>query len=203
MRKSFAGSPLPATAALVLVALAAGVFAAPAVLAAAEQAMPAAAMPSGLRGEVLFMLKDADKKLTSLAEATPAEKFSWRPGEGVRSMGEVLEHVAGSNYFLAGFWGGKPPAGVDPAGLEKRGGDKAQVMADLRASYDFMYQQIGAMTDRDLDRPVDFMGRKATVRMILLGTAVHSHEHLGQAIAYARTNGIVPPWSQPQPKAGK
>jgi uncharacterized damage-inducible protein DinB len=203
MRKAFAGSPWLAAAALAVTAAAGAFLAAPAVLAAAEPAKPAASLPAGVRGEVLYHLKDAEKKLAALAEATPPEKFAWRPGDGVRSTGEVFEHVASGNYFLASFWGGKPPAGVDAEGLEKRGGDKAKAIADLNTSFDYMYKQIVAMSDQDLDRQVDFFGHKTTVRMIVISTAVHAHEHLGQAIAYARMNGIVPPWSQPAPKSGK
>ena len=204
MRRLFAGSTL-------LAALAAGLLAAPGALAAAEPAKPAAAqakpaaapLPPGVRGDILWQLREAHKKLLSLAEATPAEKFAWRPAEGVRSVGEVYEHVAGGDYLLSSMWGAKPPAGVNPEGLEKNGADKAKVIADLKTAYDHMEKQISEMTDKDLDRQVDFFGRKATVRQVALGSAVHAHEHLGQAIAYARMNGIAPPWSQPEPKASK
>jgi uncharacterized damage-inducible protein DinB len=197
MRRLFAGSTL-------LAALAAGLLAAPGALGAAEPAKPAAAtLPPGVRGDILWQLREGHKKLLSLAEATPAEKFAWRPAEGVRSVGEVYEHVAGGDYLLSSMWGAKPPAGVNPEGLEKNGADKAKVIADLKTAYDHMERQISEMTDKDLDRQVDFFGRKATVRQVALGSAVHAHEHLGQAIAYARMNGITPPWSQPEPKASK
>jgi uncharacterized damage-inducible protein DinB len=180
---------LPFAAAL----LVAGSLAAP-LLRAAEA--PAAPTAPGLRGEVLLMLADAESKLTQLADATPAAKLSWRPAEGVRSMGEVLLHVASGNYEFASFWGAKPPAGVDLEKLEKGPSDKDAALATMKKSFEFLRGQIMAMSDADLDRPITIFGRKATVRTAVLLTATHAHEHLGQAIAYARMNGVVPPWSK-------
>ena len=192
MRRAFA-------AALIL-AFACGLLTAPLLLAAAEPAKAAADRVPGVRGDVLMQLHDAEKKLVALAEATPAEKFTWRPAEGVRSIGEVYLHVAGGNYEISSAWGAKPPAGVDVENLEKNGADKAKAIAELKASFDSVDKSIAAMSEKDLDREISMFGRKGTVRMAVIITAVHAHEHLGQAIAYARMNGIVPPWSAPQPK---
>jgi len=156
-----------------------------------------AAVPAGgdLRAMVDRQVEAAQKKLVALAEATPAEKYGWRPGEGVRSTGEVFMHVASANYFLPTFWGAQVPAGVDPRTLEKDGGDKAKTVAALKASFDSVRQAIAAAPASDLGKPVKIFGHDATVGEVMLGVASHCHEHLGQAIAYARVNGIVPPWS--------
>jgi uncharacterized damage-inducible protein DinB len=156
---------------------------------------PAAAPSSGFRALIDRQVTAAEKKLIALAEATPAEKYGWRPGAGVRSTGEVFMHVASSNYFLPTFWGAKIPAGVDPRGLEKEGGDKAKTVAALKASFESLHQAVAAVADSDLEKPVKFFGHDTTVGEVMLGVATHCHEHLGQSIAYARTNGIVPPWS--------
>jgi uncharacterized damage-inducible protein DinB len=154
----------------------------------------ATAAPS-VRAVALRQLAAAEKKLLSLADATPAEKFGWRPAEGVRSVGEVYMHVASANYFLPTFWGAKVPAGVDPRGLEKDGADKAKTVAALKQSFDFLHQAIDAVPEADLSRQVAVFGQQATVGEVMVGLATHGHEHLGQSIAYARMNGIVPPWS--------
>jgi uncharacterized damage-inducible protein DinB len=138
-----------------------------------------------------------------LAEAMPADKYSWRPGDGVRSVGEVYMHVASANYFLPTFWGIKIPEGIDPRSFEKDGGDKAKTVATLKASFEYLHQALDKLTDADLGKPVDFFGRKAKVADIALGAASHAHEHLGQAIAYARMNGVVPPWSVKQAQPGR
>lgn len=162
--------------------------------AVAQDAKPAAA--GGIRAEVQRQIDDAEKKLTALADATPAEKFAWRPGEGVRSTGEVFLHVASANYFLPTFWGGKLPEGVDVRGLEKLGSDKAKATEELKKSFVHIRQAIDALPDADLEKAVKVFGRDANVREVLLLVATHAHEHTGQAIAYARMNGITPPWSQ-------
>jgi uncharacterized damage-inducible protein DinB len=147
---------------------------------------------------VMYQIDEAQKKLVALAEATPADKFGWRPGQGVRSVGEVYAHVSGANYFLPTFWGSKVPDGVDPRGFEKDGGDKAKTIDTLKKSFDHLKQQVQTLSQADLDKKIKMFGHDATVRDAVLVLATHGHEHLGQAIAYARSNGIVPPWSAAQ-----
>lgn len=173
--------------------LALGALSHPAV---AADAKPAADRPAGVRGDVLLTLTDAEKKLEALAEAMPADKYTWRPAQGVRSVGEVFLHVAAGNYELGSFWGLKTPAGVDVANIEKDGGDKAKAIAAMKSSFELVRNSILGMSDKDLDREINLFGRKATVRTALLITASHAHEHLGQAIAYARSNNVTPPWSR-------
>ena len=151
---------------------------------------------AGVRGDVLRQIADAEKKLVALAEATPAEKFAWRPGTGVRSTGEVFAHTAAANFFLPTFFGGKLPDGLDPRTLEKDGADKAKMMDALKKSFEHIRQAVTAASDADLEKATTVFGRQTTYRGVMLGAATHAHEHLGQSIAYARMNGIVPPWSQ-------
>ena len=160
------------------------------------EAKPAAAATGSAKADIVGSLDDAQKKLVALAEAMPAEKYTWRPGEGVRSVGEVFAHVAGGNYFIPTLWGAKPPAGVDPRSFEKEGGDKAKTIDNLKKSFDSVKQAIAAVPDADLDRTVKIFDHNGTVREVLLVIATHAHEHLGQSIAYARMNKVVPPWSQ-------
>lgn len=178
----------------VLLSLVAGV---PAMAQEAKPQAAAAAKPaSGVKSDILWQIRDAEKKLIQLAEATPAEKFGWRPSEGVRTTGEVFMHVAGANYFFPTFWGVKVPEGIDARGFEKMGGDKAKVVETLKASFAHATKAVEEMPDSELDKSIKLFGNDSTVRMAALIIATHGHEHLGQSIAYARSNGVVPPWSR-------
>ena len=151
----------------------------------------------GVRGSILFQIDQARERLIALANAMPADKYGWKPGEGVRSTGEVFNHVAAANYFLPTFWGAKVPAGVNPQALEKEmSGDKAKTVEVLTKSFDNLREAILAVPDSDLDRKIKMFGQDATVRDAMMVLASHAHEHLGQSIAYARSNGVVPPWSK-------
>lgn len=166
------------------------------VAAARAQSAPAAAKsaePSGFQKDALNSLADAEKKLVALAGATPQEKYSWRPGEGVRSSGEVFSHVATGNYYYAKFLGIEFPAGLDPRSFDKLT-DKDKIIDTMKQSYAQLRSAISG--SNDLEKTVKmFGGREMTTREAILLFVTHNHEHLGQSIAYARANGIVPPWT--------
>jgi len=176
-------------------------------LAAQEKAAEkvAAATPaSGPRAEFLTELKGEEQKFLRLAEATPAEKYTWRPAADVRSIAEVYLHVAAANFNLPHLIGTPPPEGFQAKGFDKSTTDKAKIMQTLRDSFAHMRQAVINMPDADLDKQLDwFGGSKNTERGILLFIMRHMGEHLGQSIAYARMNGIVPPWTEDQQKAAK
>jgi uncharacterized damage-inducible protein DinB len=151
--------------------------------------------PPGFRGEIQQQLDDAEQKLIQLASVVPPEKFGWRPAPGVRSFGEVCLHVAGGNYEIGSLWGMKIPAGVNLEKIEQQGADKGNAVAAMRVSFEQVRESIAAMPDGEVARSITYFGHPGTVRLALIEAAVHAHEHLGQAIAYARMNGIVPPWS--------
>jgi uncharacterized damage-inducible protein DinB len=165
----------------------------PAVAPAKADAKPSVA---GVRGEILRQVDAARDKLVALAEATPADKFAWRPNDKVRTVGEVYAHVAGGNYFLPTLWGVKFPDGVDPRGLEKEGADKAKTIASLKNSFEHVHHVIESGSDADLYKPLKLEGHEGTLLEGYLLIATHAHEHLGQSIAYARSIGIAPPWSR-------
>ena len=154
-----------------------------------------AAGGADVRGEILRQIEDAEKKLTALAEAMPAEKYGWRPAEKIRSVGEVFMHVAGGNYFLPTFWGVKVPEGTNPREFEPSGNDKAKVLATMKASFEHVRNAIKSAPEADLSKAIKLFGEDATIRQAMMVAANHNHEHLGQSIAYARMNGVAPPWS--------
>jgi uncharacterized damage-inducible protein DinB len=163
-------------------------------------AAPSAATMSGLRGDVVWQLTDLEKKLVALAEAMPQAKYGWRPGEGIRSVSEVYMHVAGGNYFLTTFLGSKMPEGLT-RDMEKTVTEKSKVIEAMKKSFDHARKAVEATPDSDLDKKVKFFGQEPSERMMLIVLVGHGHEHLGQSIAYARTNGVAPPWSEGPPPA--
>lgn len=165
-----------------------------AALALAAAAAHAQTPATGFRAEFLAQQDGVEKEILGLAEATPPEKFSWRPAEGVRSVSEVYAHLAFGNYLLASFTGTKMPEGVSPA-MEKSITAKAAVVDALKKSFAHLRATVASTSDADLEKAVKFFGSESTVRGVLLSAANHEHEHLGQSIAYARMNGVVPPWT--------
>ena len=159
------------------------------------------APPSGVKGEMLMWIKDAESKLIDLAEATPEAKYSWKPGKDVRSTGEVFMHVAAANYGLPSFAGVKPPEGFDFMSFEKSKTKKADIVSTLKASFAHMENAFANMSDADMEKPAEFFGMKTTARGTYMLLLSHCHEHLGQSIAYARSNSIVPPWTARQEAA--
>jgi uncharacterized damage-inducible protein DinB len=151
---------------------------------------------SGYRSEVLSEVIVQEDKFTRLAEAIPAEKYTWRPAADVRSFAEVFLHVYVANYNLYKLVGTPPPAGLDIKTLEKSTTDKAKVVATLKDSFAHACKAITAMPDSDLEKSMDWFGGKNTERGILLFIVRHGAEHLGQSIAYARFVGVVPPWTE-------
>jgi uncharacterized damage-inducible protein DinB len=138
--------------------------------------------------------RHATYQLIALAEATPADKFAWRPAPGVRSTSEVYMHIVTANFFQLAFVGPKAPADFKLE-IEKTVTSKAEVIAWLKRSLDAVRDAHQKETPDHLARQVNIHGRQATVDGIYLRIIVHANEHMGQLIAYARVTGVVPPWS--------
>ena len=134
-------------------------------------------------------------QVIQLAEAFSEDQYNWRPSEGVNSVGEALLHVAGGNYYLASKMGFAPPEDVDMMNLGKITG-KANIIAALKKSNAFVLDKITKVETAALNEEVDFGFAKMNKLGGLLAMMEHNGEHKGQLIAYARTNGVVPPWSK-------
>ncbi|MEM8930457.1 MAG: DinB family protein [Acidobacteriota bacterium] len=155
------------------------------------------ATDSATTGYVADFNKDFEgvsKKLLDLAEATPADQFGYAPTEGVRTISQVYIHVALANFFLSQALGVEAPesAGRD---AEDTVTAKADVIAMLKLSQEHVRKAVAKAGD-DLDTEVELFGGQRSQRAVLMTVAAHSHEHLGQSIAYARAAGVVPPWSR-------
>lgn len=147
--------------------------------------------------ETTNMINFASGRIMQLAEAIPAEKFSWSPEEGVRSVAGVCAHVVSANYFFASKLGAAIPDGVNPQTIEQDLTTKEQLLPALKASSELVVNAIKSVKDDALDNKVEmpFPGDYTTMTAILIVQS-HSNEHLGQLIAYSRMNSITPPWSQ-------
>jgi uncharacterized damage-inducible protein DinB len=152
---------------------------------------------TGYRAEFLRELADLESKFVRLAEKMPAEKYTWRPAEGVRSVSEVFMHVAGANFGLTRRIGTPAPTGFQGQGFDKSTTDKEKVIDQLKQSFAHMRNAALKATDADADKTMPwFGGSSITQRGFLVFIVRHAGEHLGQSIAYARVNGVVPPWSE-------
>lgn len=167
-------------------------------------APPAGAQQTpSLMGDLVGDVSEVEQKLVGLAHAIPADDWDWRPMEGVRSVAETFKHVVSDNYLLT------IPAGV-PAptetgitidyqtavAYENREMSQEEIITALEASFTHLKAAMEAQGDDALAEEVNLFGRNAPQQRLWILTTVHLHEHLGQMIAYARSNGVVPPWSR-------
>ena len=163
----------------------------------------------GFRADLIGQVGFAQKQILDLENAIPDGKMAWRPNKEVRSISEVYSHIAFANYLVLKFAGVTLPEGIsiaspeDATKWEKASTDKKVIREQLVKSFEFVKSSIGSMSDADLENMVDFFGQKMTVRSVLLGLLSHMHDHLGQSIAYARMEGVVPPWTAAQKSAEK
>jgi uncharacterized damage-inducible protein DinB len=168
-------------------------------------ALPASAQtPPGLMADLMKDLAGVEKKIMDLARAMPESAWTWRPAgdAAVRSTGEVFQHVAADNYFLPVLAGTAAPAETGITKdyktvqvFEKKAIAREAVLADLEKSFAFLRTSMSA-SEAKLDASIDMFGQKSTTRGLWISTVTHLHEHLGQLIAYARSNKVVPPWSK-------
>jgi uncharacterized damage-inducible protein DinB len=160
-------------------------------LAVALMAPPAQAQPAGLQAA---FGKDAEKlsdKFTGLARVMSG-KYDWKPAPGVRSVGDVFNLIVKENGMLGGVLSGTPNTGSQAAPIT----DPEKMQEAVKASYINLQKAIAGLSDNDLQAPVKLFGRDMTKQAALMLILEDQHEHLGQSIAYARSNGVVPPWSK-------
>jgi len=153
-------------------------------------------IPAGVGEGWLPEFNHASSQIVALAEATPAEKFTWRPAPGVRSVSEVYMHIAIANYYFlskTGVAAATEALGKVTPDTEKKVTDKAEVIRWLKNSQDLVRENY---PKADLQKKVKFLGKDTTVEAVYLRCLVHSNEHMGQSVAYARMIGVTPPWSK-------
>jgi uncharacterized damage-inducible protein DinB len=173
------------------------VAATPGLAQSGDSAMTADKTPPSydLKPQALLDLDQLHQKFVALAKEIPADKYTWRPGDGVRSVSELFLHVSSTSYALAPYFGTDKASGVDPKTLEKSTTEKDQVIQQLNRSFDYVHAALEKRSNDDLKKGVKEFGPEANAGDIVYLIVVDAHEHLGQAITYARINGIVPPWT--------
>lgn len=175
--------------------------------AAQEEAAAAPAAEGGFQSDVATDLERTGGRLVALAEAIPADKYGWRPAEGVRSVSEVFLHVANGNTLMPPALGATPPPDVElpqdmPSAMawmrerEARITAKDEVLAALRQSVGYAAGAVRGLASPALEEEIAVFGFPASRRAYVMILLTHNHEHLGQAIAYARSIGVTPPWSE-------
>ena len=153
-------------------------------------------IPEGLGQGYDGELTHVTSQLLALAQATPADKFAWRPSPGVRSTSEVYMHIAVANlYYLSVVGKEKMPAEIKP-GFEKSVTAKADVISWLKRSLDAARDARAKETPKELERRVEFFRQSTTADAVYLRLIIHCNEHMGQLVAYARMTGLTPPWSK-------
>lgn len=143
--------------------------------------------------QVAFM----QERITSLAEAIPEDKFSWRPSEGVRSTGEQIVHTLTAAYGITSMMGAEMPSHINWE-IEKTMTQKDEILKNLKASFEAAANFLVNYDTSNFDEIVKTPFGEFTQRNMILILNNHYHEHLGQLIVYARSNGVVPPWSVQQ-----
>lgn len=165
-----------------------------AILSAPALAQPAPSTAPGFVLEVMQQFEGSMTKFIALAEAMPADKYAWSPGPGVMTVAKVFGHVARYNYlYPATSLSAPAPDGRDGDAAEDLA-DKARLVARLKESRDHVRGVVAGL--RDPSQATRQYGRAVPQWAVLLQLVTHMNEHLGQSIAYARMNGVVPPWSR-------
>jgi uncharacterized damage-inducible protein DinB len=148
-----------------------------------------------MKAQALVDLQGVNKKCVELAQALPADKLTWRPAADTRSFAEVFLHVAGERYGILSMMGAATPAGFKAGEFEKSTTDKGRIVEELNQSWDFTSKTINGMSNADYAKLLPKLGPQANEGDVIYILVSDAHEHLGQLIAYARQNGIVPPWT--------
>lgn len=153
-----------------------------------------------LKPQALQDLQVLQKQFVDLAEAIPEAKYAWRPADGVRSIGEVFLHVASLNFSMPANFGAEPVEGFAQKGYETSIKDKAKIVAQVKQSFEYARAAIEKRSNKELQTIVKKYGPDASEGDLVFLIVTHAHEHMGQAIAYARMNGVVPPWTAARAK---
>ena len=148
-----------------------------------------------MKAQALLDLQAVQKKCVDLADAVPSDKLTWRPSPDTRSFAEIFLHVAGERYEILSMRGATPPSAFNAKEFEKSTTQKDRIVDELNQSWNFTDKTINGMSNADFAKLLPKLGPQANEGDVVYILVADAHEHLGQLIAYARQNGIVPPWT--------
>jgi uncharacterized damage-inducible protein DinB len=151
-----------------------------------------------VKAQFLADLDELTTKFVAIAEAFPQDKYTWRPMEGVRSVSEVLMLVSLEGYSFIPNSFGLTPAEIsrEEMGKMRTLSDKAEVVSHVKKALAHAKAQVTAADPGTLTGTHKVMGQDMTATQTAQHISGDLHEHLGQLIAYARMNHVVPPWSK-------
>ena len=166
------------------------------IVAACTPALAASQSPADIGAEAMGHFDASMGKVFALAEAMPEDLYGWSPGEGVMPVARVYAHITRYNFmYLADNMGVPAPDGLDVDGIESIT-DKSAILELMSQSMVHVKQAMDTMSAHELGSPTVLYGRDVAKWAVLVQLVAHMNEHLGQSIAYARMNGVVPPWSR-------
>jgi len=148
-----------------------------------------------MKAQALLDLQAVNKKCVDLAQALPSDKLTWRPTPDTRSFAEVFLHVAGERYGFLTLLGATPPAGFKAGQFDKSTIERDRIVEALNQSWDFTNKTISGISNADFAKLLPKLGPQANEGDVVYLLVADAHEHLGQLVAYARQNAIVPPWT--------
>ena len=152
--------------------------------------------PTDYRDEFLDHFQRSSQKMIRLSDAMPQELYAWSPGPGVMTVAQVYAHIARYNFmYLTENLGMHAPHGVEYQTLESLT-DKTQIRDALEHSIRHVRMMVQRMTEEDLTRMTGLYGRQVPGWAVLFQLLSHMNEHVGQSVAYARMNGVTPPWAR-------
>ncbi len=154
--------------------------------------------PPNFRVEFERQFNASAGKLVALAKAMPEESYAWSPMEGVASVVRVYMHIARYNYYYPeiALDVRSPMGAAEYNSWEEGVADKEKAVAILAESMEHVRRVVTSMSSKDLEEKTRLYGRDVGQWAVLLQLVAHMNEHLGQSIAYARMNHVVPPWSR-------
>ena len=151
---------------------------------------------AAVRDEMLRHFEESMSKVISLAGAMPADKYNWKPSAEAMPVGHVYAHIARYNFaYITNEMGAPAADGISLDTLEAMR-NKEQIVQLLRRSADHVKRSVAAMPNPQLDKSTTLYGRSVPQWAVLVQLVAHMNEHLGQSIAYARSNNVTPPWSR-------
>jgi len=148
-----------------------------------------------VQSNITGLLGHNQDQIAALAQEFSEDQYDWRPAEGVRSVRETILHLASANYYIASGLGFATPEDVDMQAIEQITG-KENVIAAMNKSFAYVIDKLNQVPSSDFGKEVDLGFMKTSIISGMLIILDHSGEHKGQLIAYARSNGVVPPWSK-------
>lgn len=137
-------------------------------------------------------------RIMQLAEAIPEDAYSWKPSEGVRTTSGAIAHLLGSLYGIPSMMGAEGMPEHITRDIDKTMTDKSEIIENLKGSMDFATEFLKSYDTANFDKIVKTPFGEYPQRTMILIINNHIHEHLGQLIAYARSNNVTPPWSLEQ-----